>query len=197
MHAPSLLKGLVPGVSAAGKGEEREEMDEKRHAIVAELPRLRRYARALMRDPDAADDLVQDCMERALLRLDNWQTGDSPRRWLFTVMHHLFVDQMRKAGRQVEAHRSVAHEFDDAVAEPSQFETLATREVVEALQDLAPERREAIVLVAVEGMSYAQASTVLGIPTGTLMSRIARGREDLRDALDRARRDRTIKVVKK
>jgi RNA polymerase sigma-70 factor (ECF subfamily) len=171
-------------------------MNDKRRAIVAELPRLRRYARALMRDPDAADDLVQDCMERALLRLDNWQTGESPRRWLFTVMHHLFVDQMRKAGRRLEAHQTAARELDEPAAEPSQMEALATREVVDALQELAPERREAIVLVAVEGMSYAEAATLLGIPTGTLMSRIARGREDLRNALDRAKRRKTIRVVK-
>lgn len=171
-------------------------MDEKRRAILAELPRLRRYARALLRDADAADDLVQDCMERALVRLDNWRTGESPRRWLFTVMHHLFVDEMRRAGRRAKAHRAASRELGDPVAEATQFDTLASRDVVDALQDIAPERREAIVLVAVEGMSYAEAATVLGIPTGTLMSRIARGREDLRRVLDDARRRRSIRVVK-
>ena len=75
-------------------------MDEKKTAILAESPRLRRYARALLRDRDAADDLVQDSLERALTRLDNWRTGENPRRWLFTIMHHLFVDQMRKVSRR-------------------------------------------------------------------------------------------------
>src|SRR4051794_41871835 len=78
-------------------------MDEKKAAILGEIPRLRRYARSLLRDRDSADDLVQDCLERALLRLDNWQTGESPRRGLFTIMHHLFIDQMRKVNRRGEA----------------------------------------------------------------------------------------------
>ncbi|MER8645543.1 RNA polymerase sigma factor, partial [Mesorhizobium sp. M1252] len=78
-------------------------MDEKQRAILDEIPRLRRYARSLLRDRDSADDLVQDCLERALLRLDNWQTGESPRKWLFTIMHHLFIDQMRKVNRRGEA----------------------------------------------------------------------------------------------
>jgi RNA polymerase sigma-70 factor, ECF subfamily len=67
-------------------------MDERRQAIIEEIPRLRRYARALLRDSDAADDLVQDALERALSRMESWTSGDSPRRWLFTIMHHLFVD---------------------------------------------------------------------------------------------------------
>ncbi|MER8652860.1 RNA polymerase sigma factor, partial [Mesorhizobium sp. M1121] len=78
-------------------------MDEKQRAILDEIPRLRRYARSLLRDRDSADDLVQDCLERALLRLDNWQKGESPRKWLFTIMHHLFIDQMRKVNRRGEA----------------------------------------------------------------------------------------------
>lgn len=171
-------------------------MDDKRRAILAELPRLRRYARALMRDADAADDLVQDCMERALVRLDNWQTGESPRRWLFTVMHHLFIDEVRRAGRRAKVHQAASRDLADPVVAATQFDTLASQDVVDALQDLSAERREAIVLVAVEGMSYAEAATVLGIPAGTLMSRIARGRDDLRRMLDDARRRRSIRVVK-
>ena len=82
-------------------------MDEKKAAILGEIPRLRRYARSLLRDRDSADDLVQDCLERALVRLDNWQTGESPRRWLFTIMHHLFIDQMRKV-KQARRSRNAA-----------------------------------------------------------------------------------------
>jgi RNA polymerase sigma-70 factor (ECF subfamily) len=159
------------------------------------LPALRRYARALLRDRDAADDLVQDCLERALRRLDNWQTGDSPRRWLFTIMHHLFVDQTRRIRRRGEAF-PVSYEDAGAVAsEPSQLDALAARDVVEALQSIGADRRAALVLVTVEGLSYAEAADVLGIPAGTLMSRVSRGREELRALLDDTTRRRSIRVV--
>jgi RNA polymerase sigma-70 factor, ECF subfamily len=175
----------------------RSHMDEKRHAILAEIPRLRRYARALMRDRDAADDLVQDCLERALSRMDNWRTGDSPRRWLFTIMHNLFIDRKRRLyrrGQTVSLSKDVA---ESVVTPPSQFESVVSREVMDALQAMAPERREALILVAVEGLAYAEAATVLGIPPGTLMSRVARAREELRALLDDAARRRTIRVVEK
>lgn len=170
-------------------------MDEKRAAILAELPRLRRYARALLRDPDAADDLVQDSVERALQRIDNWRTGDNPRRWLFTIMHHIFVDQLRRVRRRGET-VPLAAEAEPAFAmQPTQMESLQAREVLDALQTIAPDRRSALVLVAVEGMSYAEAATVLGIPAGTLMSRIARGREELRVELERASGRRKLRAV--
>lgn len=172
-------------------------MDEKRGAILAELPRLRRYARALVRDRDVADDLVQDCIEKALARMDGWQSGDNPRRWLFAIMHNLFVDQLRRMKR-----RGTSVSYEDAigsalVTEPSQLESIAAREVLQALQAIAPDRRSALVLVAVEGLTYAEAATVLGIPAGTVMSRIARGREELRRELEDASRRRTIRVVER
>ena len=173
-------------------------MDERRAAILAEIPRLRRYARALLRDRDAADDLVQDCLERALSRLDNWRTGENPRRWLFTIMHHLFVDQMRKTKRRAEV---VMLTLDDSealsVAAPTRPKSVASREIVDALQAISPERRAALLMVGVEGFSYAEAANILGVPAGTLMSRIARGREELRGLLDDAARRRTIRVVER
>jgi RNA polymerase sigma-70 factor (ECF subfamily) len=170
-------------------------MDEKRTAILAEIPRLRRYARALLRDRDAADDLVQDSLERALSRLENWRTGENPRRWLFTIMHHLFVDQTRKVRRRSE---TMPIEAVEEMASPAtQVENLASREILEALQAISPERRAALVMVAIEGFSYAEAANVLGIPAGTLMSRISRGREELRSLLDHAAQRRTIRVIEK
>ena len=171
-------------------------MDDKRRAILAEIPRLRRYARALLRDREAADDLVQDSLERAFSRLDNWRSGDSPQRWLFTIMHNLFIDQKRRVVRRevLSLSQDVA---DSMVSPPTQFESVVSREVFEALQAIAPERREALLLVAVEGLTYAEAATVLGIATGTVMSRIARAREELRASLDDAARRRTIRVVEK
>ncbi len=172
-------------------------MEERKAAILAEIPRLRRYARALLRDRDAADDLVQDCLERALLRLDNWRTGESPRRWLFTIMHHLFVDQMRKTKRRAEV-VMLTLEDSEALSSPSeQHENVASREIMDALQAISPDRRAALLMVGVEGFSYAEAATMLGVPAGTLMSRIARGREELRGLLDDVARRRTIRVVER
>lgn len=172
-------------------------MDDRRQAIIEEIPRLRRYARALLRDRDAADDLVQDSLERALSKVENWTTGDSPRRWLFTIMHHLFVDQLRRAKRHVQAVTMMPETIDALASPPQQVDKLASAEVLAALQQIGPERRAALVLVAVEGLSYAEAADVLGIPAGTLMSRIARGREELRSILDDTSRRKVIKVVEK
>ena len=172
-------------------------MEERKAAILAEMPRLRRYARALLRDRDSADDLVQDCLERALSRLDNWRTGENPRRWLFTIMHHLFVDQARKTKRRAEV---VMLTLDDSEAMSSpaeQADSVASREIIEALQAISPERRAALVIVGIEGFSYAEAATILGIPAGTLMSRVARGREELRGLLDDVARRRSIRVVER
>jgi RNA polymerase sigma-70 factor (ECF subfamily) len=172
-------------------------MEERKAAILAEIPRLRRYARALLRDRDASDDLVQDCLERALLRIDNWQTGENPRRWLFTIMHHLFVDQVRKTKRRAEV-VMLTLEDSEALSSPAeQHESIASREIMDALQSISPDRRAALLMVGIEGFSYAEAATMLGVPAGTLMSRIARGREELRGLLDDVSRRRTIRVVER
>ncbi|MEQ1938497.1 sigma-70 family RNA polymerase sigma factor [Mesorhizobium sp. CN5-321] len=172
-------------------------MDDRKTAILAEIPRLRRYARSLLRDRDSADDLVQDCLERALTRLDNWQRDESPRRWLFTVMHHLFVDRMRRQARRNET-AVLSLDNDEALSVPAtQAENVASREIIDALQSISPERRAALVTVAIEGFSYAEAASILGIPAGTLMSRIARGREELRALLDDTARRRVIRIVEK
>ncbi len=172
-------------------------MDERRAAILAEIPRLRRYARALLRDRDAADDLVQDCLERALSRIDNWRTGDNPRRWLFTIMHHLFVDQKRRVNRRSEVVMTTLEDSEALSAPADQADSVASREIMDALQTLSPERRAALVAVGIEGFSYAEAAAMLGIPAGTVMSRVARGREELRGLLDDVSRRRSIRVVER
>ena len=156
---------------------------------------MRRYARALLRDADAADDLVQDALERALSRLDNWRSGENPRRWLFTIMHHLFVDQFRRSRRRGE-HAELPHDNSEAQSQPAvQFGNAANAETLNALQKIGDDRRAALLLVAVEGFSYAEAAEMLGIPAGTVMSRVSRGREELRGILDDANRRRVIRVV--
>jgi RNA polymerase sigma-70 factor (ECF subfamily) len=172
-------------------------MDDRRRAIIDEIPRLRRYARSLLRDRDTADDLVQDSLERALSRMDRWTTGESPRRWLFTIMHHLFVDQLRRSKRHGQIVAMMPEAIGGQATPPPQDDKVESREVLEALQRLSPERRAALTLVAVEGFSFAEAANVLGVPAGTLMSRIARGREDLKTILDDASRRKVIKVVEK
>lgn len=163
--------------------------DERRRAIIEEIPRLRGYARALLRDRDAADDLVQDSLERALSRMANWTAGDTPRRWLLTIMHNLFIDQLRRAKRHAQAVTTIS-ETKDAIATSPEAERLVSVDVFSALQQINPERRAALVLVAVEGLSYDDASKALGIPAGTLASRIVRGREELRSILEGVARPR-------
>ncbi|PZV34924.1 sigma-70 family RNA polymerase sigma factor [Mesorhizobium kowhaii] len=154
-----------------------------RRAINEEIPRLRRHARSLLRDRDAADDLVQDCLEMALSRFESWRSGEPPRLLLLTIMHQLFVDQLRRTRRHVHAEALMPETIDAGAAPARQPDKVAAAEVLSALQQIAPERRAALTLVAVEGLSYADAANVLGIALGTLASRIAGGREELRSIL--------------
>lgn len=158
-------------------------MDRKK-AIAQEIPHLRRYARALLRDSEEADDLVQDCIERALTRLQQWRERQSPRQWLFTIMHNLYVDEVRKRQRRTSGPALTVIEGDRLAAETRQQVHVETKDVLAALYALPDERREALVLVGVEGFNYRDAAAILGIPVGTLTSRLARGREQLRAMLD-------------
>lgn len=161
------------------------------HALVEHLPRLRRYARALTRDPARADDLVQDTLERALAKLDLWRPGSDLRAWLFTLMHNLHVNQCRAA-------RAPDAELDEARDVPvsgGQMSALALRDIDAALAALPDEQREVILLVGLEQFAYAEAAGILGIPVGTVMSRLARGRERLRELLAGAAPVK-LKVVK-
>jgi len=144
------------------------------------LPRLRRYARALTGDAAAADDLVQDTLERALNKQALWREGSDLRAWLFTVMHNVFVNQIRSAA----ATRTVP--VDDALLDSpavTSTDRLELRDLDRALQCLPEEQREVVLLVGLEELTYEQAAAVLEIPAGTVMSRLSRGRERLRRIL--------------
>lgn len=150
-------------------------------AILAELPRLRRYARALVGERAAADDLVQDTLERAWSRVAQWRPGSDLRTWLFAIMHNLRIDQMRRPAVSV-----VAFE-DEELAVPTratQTDRIELEDLATALTRLPEEQRAVLLLVALEDMSYAEVSASLNIPLGTVMSRLARGRERLRQILD-------------
>ena len=147
--------------------------------LIEQLPRLRRYARALTGDAARADDLVQDTLERALAKLDLWQPGSDLRAWLFTLMHNLFVNQLRTRRPQDTA----LDEVPEIPVSGGQMEALAARDLHAALLRLPEDQRAVILLVGLEQFSYAEAAQVLGVPAGTVMSRLARARERMRHML--------------
>ncbi|MGZ5032972.1 MAG: sigma-70 family RNA polymerase sigma factor [Usitatibacter sp.] len=157
--------------------------------IVPFIPNLRRYARALVGDRDGADDLVQDTLERAVRKFHLWRPGDL-RAWLFSIMHNVFVNQLkaRKITSDVE--------IDDTFAAPMPGATRTDiLDLQRALTFLAPEQREVVLLVALEDMSYSDVSRALGIPMGTVMSRLSRGRERLRKVMNGEPERAELRVV--
>jgi len=157
------------------------------------IPRLRRYARALTGNASAADDLVQDALERALVKQALWREGSDLRAWLFTIMHNVFVNQVRSAA----ARRTVA--LDDAAAElpsPQHADRLEIRDLDAAMQTLPDEQRVVVLLVGLEQLTYDEAAIVLDVPIGTVMSRLSRGRERLRRLLQGLPDAAPLKAVK-
>jgi RNA polymerase sigma-70 factor (ECF subfamily) len=148
-------------------------------ALLAEIPRLRRYARGLTGDTARADDLVQDTLERALLKSRLWRPGNL-RAWLLTLMHNVFVNQVRASGpldyRDPE-------DLPDVAVRPLQEDGIGLRDLDRALQQLSPEHREVLLLISLEDLSYEEAATITGTPVGTIMSRLSRARERLRQLL--------------
>jgi len=147
--------------------------------ILALLPRLQRFARALTRDVVGAEDLVQDCVARALEKISLWQPGTDLRAWLFTILFRQHISHTRRDAR----HRDgVDRPESDArlVLLPNQTARLELRDLQRALARLPKEQRLVILLVGMEGMDYAEAAAVAKTPVGTVRSRVARGRESLR-----------------
>lgn len=143
------------------------------------IPSLRRYARSLLHDPEAADDLVQDCLERALGHRRLWRGGVSLRPWLFRIMHNIWANDVRRR-----AARPACQPMDAAAGLPEEGEPqmarLAVRDMARALALLPEEQRVVVLMVALSGMSYQECAEALGVPLGTVMSRLSRGRERLR-----------------
>ncbi len=149
--------------------------------LSGEIVALRRYAFVLTGNRADAEDLVQDCLTRAIAAAASWPGGPNLRRWLFRIMHNAHVSDLRR--------RRVRADFDpDLAADPVQPATqpleMEAKAVLAALERLPEPQRQAVALVAIEGMRYAEAAAILGIPVGTLMSRLARGRDALRRSLD-------------
>ena len=147
--------------------------------VEAHIPALRRYARALIRDADRAEDLLQDSLERALSRSHLFLPSGNLRAWLFRIMRNIYLNGLREDSR-----RGSSLELVDAVnlltVPPDQVSHVEVAETLAAFDMLSDECREALWLVVVEGFGYREAGRVLGVPTGTVLSRVARAREDLR-----------------
>ena len=158
-------------------------MDDLLAQVEPMIPALRRYARGLLRDSIAADDLVQDCLERVI---SHWhrRRNDDARTWVFAILHNLAVNRLRQTSRRGE-HVAIDDIGEGLMAHrPTQEDALAKADVMSAIQQLPEEQRSTLLLVSVEDLSYAQVAEVLAIPIGTVMSRLSRGRERLRQILE-------------
>lgn len=148
--------------------------------IAAQLPALRRYARVLTGDAWAADDLVQDTLERACSKWQLWRMGSDLRAWLFTVMHNLFLNQRRGARLQPAV---PLEELEHELAQPPAPRDDAL-DLERCLLRLPAEQRAVLLLVSLEDMRYEEAARVLGVPVGTVMSRLSRARSRLRELME-------------
>ncbi|WP_404299599.1 RNA polymerase sigma factor [Alicycliphilus denitrificans] len=153
-----------------------------RAQIVDQLPGLRRYARALTGDPWAADDLVQDTLERACRKWLLWRSGSDLRAWLFTLMHNLYLNQRRGliALQTLDSEMLATLAGTDGVACDTAID------LDRCLQRLPAEQRAVLLLVTLEDMAYADVARILGIPVGTVMSRLSRARGRMRELMELA-----------
>jgi len=158
-------------------------------AVEAHLLALRRFARSLLRgDRERADDLVQDCVERALCYWHRRRQDRELRGWLFTILYHRFITEERRRRREFQ-HRPLddVPEAELPGFEGAQERALACRDLARALGELPPEQRAVLLLVAAREATYQQAAGTLGVPIGTVMSRLSRGRERLRRRMNEER----------
>lgn len=153
-------------------------------AVQPLIPALRRYARALLRDRDDADDLVQDVLERAMAGWHRRRQTGSVRAWLFAILHNLAMDRLRRRAR-----RGVPAPIEDVpearlATPPQQESALNQRDIMAFVARLPEEQRSVLLLVAVEDLTYAEVAAVLDVPQGTVMSRLSRARERLRQMME-------------
>ena len=161
-------------------------MSLSQHPIIEHIPSLRRYARALTGGSvDDADDLVQDTLERAYAKWHLWRAGSELRPWLFSIMHNIFVNQVTQLRSRV-SHASL-DDVPENATRATHSERLEALDIAAALASLPIELRTVLLLVALEDFSYAQSAKVLDIPVGTVMSRLSRARQRLRECLDGTR----------
>src|SRR2546423_4482641 len=146
--------------------------------VEAEIPRLRRYARALARDVTRADDLVQSCLTRAVAKQHLWQAGTDLRAWLFTILHNQHCNELRRSMRE-----GLSVELDQAPPVSVRSNALAAlelRDLERAINKLLEDQRTVVLLIGLEEMQYDRVAAILKVPVGTVRSRLARGRSRLR-----------------
>jgi RNA polymerase sigma-70 factor, ECF subfamily len=148
--------------------------------ILELLPKLRRFARSLTRNPHDADDLLQGALERALTHLEQWQPDTRLDSWLYTIVRHAWIDELRSRARR-ERTADDAGQIE-AVADP-RGDASGTLSVQQAMERLPEDQRLAVALVLIEGLPYKEAAQIIGVPMGTLTSRLARGRKALQQML--------------
>jgi RNA polymerase sigma factor (sigma-70 family) len=143
------------------------------------IPALRRYARSLLRDRFAADDLVQDCLEHAVRSWHQRRTDGDARSWMFTILHNLAINRLRRTAQRG-ADLALEEAGEEAmVSAPAQEIALRHRDLIRALGSLPEDQRSILLLVCVEALSYAETAKVLDVPIGTVMSRLSRARRKL------------------
>ncbi len=159
------------GVDAAQAGLHRD--------IESVLPNLRRFARSLTHDAVDADDLVQQCLARALGKVQLWKAGTDLRAWLFRILHNEYVSQIRRAARHGTAVDWSEYESTLTCA-PGQIEQLEIRDLVRALTSLPEEQRTAVLMIGLAKGDYYEVASACKVPVGTIRSRLSRGRKNLR-----------------
>lgn len=160
--------------------------------VIAQLSGLRRYARSLARNSTDAEDLVHDALLRAYERKDTFRTGANLKTWLFTILHNLHIDRRRADAVRKRQSQTYA---DEPAYPAGQEDAIRLQQVRRAFMNLPDDQREALHLVAVEDLSYQQAADALGIPVGTLMSRLSRARARLRSFEEDDRRPAHLRLV--
>ena len=153
-------------------------MNDFARLLEAEIPRLRRYARALTRDVSRADDLVQSCLTRAVAKQHLWQPGTDLRAWLFTILHNQHVNDVRRLVR--EGNTVELGDAPQLTVQSNAIPSLELRDLERAIHKLPEEQRSVILLIGLEGMRYEEVAAVLDVPVGTVRSRLSRGRDQLR-----------------
>ena len=170
-------------------------VDEVEWLIARQIPRLRRYALSLTGDPATADDLVQDCLERAIRKRHLWKRSGSIRNWLYRILYNVFLNQSLHRDRALR--QLGLEDLPSGMSEPARQELhLACADINSAMQRLPEEQRAAIALVAVEELTYDEAAEILEVPIGTVRSRLCRGRDKLRELYAGHRQSTPLRRVK-
>jgi len=159
--------------------------------LTEQIPHLLRYAKALTRNTDMAEDLIQDCLERAWSKRSLWNSQRKLRPWLFTIMHNLYINEINK---RVNKHQHVPVDISMIDERVDNSQVLRINELDKALGKLSPEYREIILLAGLEGLSYKEIAVVTDLPLGTVMSRLSRGREKLKQLMDGSEKQKVVRI---